>query len=867
MADCSNKRCAQPNPGQVGRCLNCNSLLVGKLVRDRYVIKEMISRGGFGATYLINDLDCFEEPRLLKELRPASGENDDETGPRKETAERLFIREAKTLLNLNHTGIPRLYAYFVQNNFSYLLQEYIPGSTLAEAVEERGKNYNEQEARELLRELAEILRFLHSQSPPIIHRDIKPQNLMRHADGRLLLIDFGAVCRAANKSTGSQTLIGSPGYAPPEQIIGQPVPQSDLYAAGVTAVRLLTGIHPTQLTNKRNEKMEWEQHSHVSTPFRDLINELLARDPTRRLSSAEELLRWLKELSVVPPILTVGAPPPVAKPKADYTMTTTGLNLKADAPPADVNQLDIAAPDELICAPDIINALASVETIEKGSLREVPTPVILFCCYKQGVSGKLTFHQGEFSKSIHFDQGAIAFATGSSKTERLSEYLLRKGRLTPEEFESATRAVDKTGQRMGAVLLKLGIISQEELTPLIVEHISHIVYSTFDWTQGSFEFVPSAAGDEAIKMPFSTADIIFEGIRRLDNLELIKQWLGDFRRLLRTTRDPLLLYQTVTLNPREGFIVSRIDSAMSIEELLSFGGLPENETIRTVCGLLAIGMLEPADKIDEVNEEPHSTPVGNVLSQPAPLPQDFDFSTAAAFCYEVESKLHSMENSDAYGVLEIGRHASDSDIAEAYKNLARKYHPDRHSQLLNYNLSLRQDLEKIFKNVASAYDMLKTPDKRNHYNSLSRTGKFRIDEVKTIVSAQTAPQQTKSFGIVESAAVSGEEWRQRGQQFYRSGQYQNAADAFKRAIDASPNTAEYHFLFASALTHIANCFLPAETEFYRALELDPNNADYYAEFGLFYQRLNLTDRAEAMFSYCLKLAPNHAIALRSKFSH
>src|SRR5207245_902038 len=155
----------------------------------------------FGATYLVSDIDCFDEPRLLKELRPPSGSEESDEA-RKETAERLFKREAQTLLNLNHPAIPKLYAYFIYDNFSYLLQEYIPGRTLAETVEERRENFSEEEARIFLAELAEILCYLHSKEPPIIHRDIKPQNLMRHTDGRLLLIDFGAVCRAASQTKG-----------------------------------------------------------------------------------------------------------------------------------------------------------------------------------------------------------------------------------------------------------------------------------------------------------------------------------------------------------------------------------------------------------------------------------------------------------------------------------------------------------------------------------------------------------------------------------------------------------------------------------------------------------------------------------------
>jgi serine/threonine protein kinase, bacterial len=286
MAACSNPRCNKPKPGNNDRCLSCRALLADTLVRHRYRIAKTMGRGGFGTTYLSLDQDRFDEPCLLKELHPDSEEDDDGM------AERLFKREAQVLLNLRHRGIPKLHAYFAEKDYSYLVQDYIPGSTLAEEVDQRKRTYNEQEARDLLYELAEILEYLHTHSPPIIHRDVKPQNLMRHASGRLLLIDFGAVCQAAS----SQTLIGSPGYVPPEQILGRPVPQSDLYAAGATALRLLSGLHPSQLFNHRTKELEWQSHIKTSSGFADILNALVAQKVSDRLSSASELKRCLEGL-------------------------------------------------------------------------------------------------------------------------------------------------------------------------------------------------------------------------------------------------------------------------------------------------------------------------------------------------------------------------------------------------------------------------------------------------------------------------------------------------------------------------------------------------------------------------------------------
>ncbi|KAF0249404.1 MAG: Zn finger domain-containing DnaJ-class molecular chaperone [bacterium] len=879
---CSNLRCSQPTTGPSGRCLTCNSLLLGALVRNRCLVKQLVSRGGFGTTYLVEDQDCFDEPRILKELRPASprekDDSENDTANRKATAERLFKREAQTLLNLNHIGIPRLYAYFTESAYSYLLQEFIPGVNLAEAAAESGTTYSEEQARTLLREIAEILEYLHNQDPPIIHRDIKPQNLMRHSDGRLLLIDFGAVCRAANKAS-SQTLIGSPGYAPPEQAFGQPVPQSDLYAAGATIARLLTGIHPSQLTNMRTDRIEWQQHTATSEPFRQLLNRLLVRDVDLRIDSSSTILQRLKEMENTPPLPKGSRPVPIVSPLVNDPSTATIGNLASEQTQ---DTFDMGALMEsllVVSVPDILIALNQTTKIETGSLADTPIPSLLFRCYHSGLSGQLVLSYRGINKTIYFDQGTIVFASSSQREERLGEHLLNSKRISAQDLARATKIVDETGQRMGGVLLQLGIIRLEDLTPMVVEHVSHITYSVFDWTDGKYSFTEGQPVIETIKMPFSTADIIFEGIRRLDNLELIKQWLGDFTRLLCTTNDPLLLYQAVTLQPHEGYIVSRIDYAMSVEDLLSLGGLPENETLRTVCGLVGIGMLELAPKEET---QSYKAVVANVLSQPNPLPQDLDFSTVAAFCYEVEGKLASVESSDAYGVLEVSRNASDVEISEAYTNLARKFHPDRNSQLLNYNISLKTELEKIFNAVSRAYEMLKNSNTRNQTGS-SQTNSFSKNQIRNSSFSEPSSQvyargypnseQTTSFSNNSSRNSSqpnrnnnprsAQEWFEYGQSLYLEGRYVESRDALQSAIQIQPNLAEYHFYLARALSKLTGMFQSAELEFYRALELEQNNADYYAEFGLFYQRLNLKDRAEAMFSYCLSLSPNHPIALRS----
>lgn len=290
-AICSNPKCGQS--GLVGnrRCPNCQALAVGSLLRHRYLIDKMVGKGGFGTTYLVKDLDCFEEQRILKELTLSI--KDEDPLDLKDMAERLFRREAQVLLNLYHSGIPRLYAYFAEESFSYLVQDFIPGQTLSEEFKRRKTPLSEEEVMPILTSLADILDYLHSHTPPVIHRDIKPHNLMRHQDGRIMLIDFGAVCQAAASPNANHTVIGSLGYAPPEQFLGQTTIQSDLYAVGASVIYLLTGVPPRLLLSSSTDKLDKELAGKISLQLLTLLKDLVNPQVEARLPNTLTLKKRL----------------------------------------------------------------------------------------------------------------------------------------------------------------------------------------------------------------------------------------------------------------------------------------------------------------------------------------------------------------------------------------------------------------------------------------------------------------------------------------------------------------------------------------------------------------------------------------------
>jgi serine/threonine-protein kinase len=167
-------------------------------------------------------------------------------------ARELFEREARILKSLDYSGIPKYYDFFVENGKKYLAMELIHGQNLEQRISEKGAATSQQALTWAI-QACDILAYLHSLKPPLVHRDVKPANLMlRKVDNCIMLLDFGAVKEVG---TPQETRIGAQGYSAPEQSRGKPCPQSDLYAIGATLIFLLTGEAPLKYYRRLGE--EW----------------------------------------------------------------------------------------------------------------------------------------------------------------------------------------------------------------------------------------------------------------------------------------------------------------------------------------------------------------------------------------------------------------------------------------------------------------------------------------------------------------------------------------------------------------------------------------------------------------------------------
>ncbi len=275
--------------------------MLNNILRGHYKIISHLGGGGFGQTYLAEDIDLPTHPIcVVKQLKPVSKEP-----VVLEVAKRLFNQEAEVLYSLgSHDRIPRLLAHFQEGEEFYLVQEFADGEDLTHEIG-KGNRLSEASAIALLKEILEILGFIHERG--VVHRDLKPANLIRRkSDRQIVMIDFGAVKEIGGLALDSQgntnltIAIGSPGYMPIEQINGKPRLSSDIYAVGMIGIQAITGAE-TRVFAEHPETAEvmWRDQlqGNYSPQFLDILDKMVRYDFRQRYQTASEVLEAIASLS------------------------------------------------------------------------------------------------------------------------------------------------------------------------------------------------------------------------------------------------------------------------------------------------------------------------------------------------------------------------------------------------------------------------------------------------------------------------------------------------------------------------------------------------------------------------------------------
>jgi serine/threonine protein kinase len=257
----------------------------GPLLNGRWRLGPKLGAGGQGHTFVARDEKSVggEKQVAVKQVKLGDG------GWKKFD---LFERECTVLRQLSHPGIPRVLDQFEGDPGTYyLVMDKAPGATL-KAIATRAR-FTEAELRDVMTRVLDILAYLHGRRPPVIHRDVKPANLLRDADGKISLVDFGGV-RAALREEGGSTVVGTFGYMAPEQLHGEATPATDVFGLGATIVALASGTEPEKIPRNGLRMDLGRALPSMSPDLRELLEQMTDPDPAKRPRTAEEVQSLLR---------------------------------------------------------------------------------------------------------------------------------------------------------------------------------------------------------------------------------------------------------------------------------------------------------------------------------------------------------------------------------------------------------------------------------------------------------------------------------------------------------------------------------------------------------------------------------------------
>jgi curved DNA-binding protein CbpA len=508
--------------------------------------------------------------------------------------------------------------------------------------------------------------------------------------------------------------------------------------------------------------------------------------------------------------------------------------------------------------------------------------------YVNRKSGILHLTQDKTSKRIYFRKGSMIFANSDVETDRLGEFLIRQQLIDREAFERASRVMRETGNRFGRTLVELGFATPEEMEGKVVDQIQTIIYSLFSWTSGDYRFEQHESPvDEDIVLNLSTADIILEGTRRMDDMTKVRRVLGDPTRVLQTTEDPLLLYQKMsTLSQSEYFILSRVDGLSSMADILSISPIGEEQTLRCIYGLVSAGVIEPKGGASPLEEDgakaaaspppPQARPTAAApppaapaYKPPPPSPPRVEIPKPevqagkpkieppaqpsgpspeeVAVREDIIQKHASLREATLYDLLSITITANDGEVKKAYYAMAKKYHPDRHHS--PYLRDVHGLLEELFGKITDAYQMLSSPLERNRYDA-----KIRAEGPAAVVAVGGTPTSEEANEGARRRAA--EERYKEGKRHFDEMHFFDAIQCLREAVRLAPKK-NYHKLLAQALMKNPLWLREAEEQFRFALKMDQFDAECYVGLGDIYESEGMSTRALKMYEQAATYDPEN----------
>lgn len=467
-----------------------------------------------------------------------------------------------------------------------------------------------------------------------------------------------------------------------------------------------------------------------------------------------------------------------------------------------------------------------MEISQRGNLRDHSIPETLVYLNRTRATGTLSVNTPLFTKSIYLIKGDAIFASSSYEDDRLGEMLLKAGKITVEQYDKSVEMLKTTGKRQGAILVELGYLTPKELFWGVKYQVKEIIYSLFQLEDGAYEFeegdVPT---QEVITLKLSMGNLIYEGVKRIDNWTRIRKEMPDTGTVLKLSGDPMNLFQEIELSPQDRKILSLIDGKRTIKEVMDNSWLSSFEALKTLYVLWSIGILAEKRVKDE-EEETISISIEEILK---PLSEEEEVFRGKV--NDVYERLGTLSKSELLGIDET---AASGTIKKNYYRLAKEFHPDRCYN--SSDASMKDKLTTIFDAITQAYNTLKDDTQREEYSR----SPDRVEQKEEDRRPEPAEDQFN-----------------RGVEEFKKGNFWGAIDMFKWSTQINPKKALYWSYMSLALSKVPNRLKEAEEALLEAVKLEPFNSEHHVNLGLIYLKAGLKKRAKAQFGKALKFDPGN----------
>jgi Domain of unknown function (DUF4388) len=448
-------------------------------------------------------------------------------------------------------------------------------------------------------------------------------------------------------------------------------------------------------------------------------------------------------------------------------------------------------------------------------------------------SGILVVSRDEVSKGIYLRAGAVVFASSTVVEDRLSEALIRLGRVSRSDFAAAYQAAQ--GQRVGQALVGAGLVTPEELGPLVAHQVEQIVLSLFAWTSGQTRFHKTADPIPAeLAVDLSTLRLLFEGARRFPDVRRREAALGSPNRRLRVASRRPFDYEPL-LSPPETSVLEDAREGWRVADMLG-RSFPRDELVRAVYALLVGGVLEkpsrePSDVFDV------DTGTFRLALAAAPPAPPTDPREQVLHLYE------SLPRATHYEILGVGPAAGEVEIDAAHARLILEQ--ERSWEELARDPQLAPTLAALRQRRREAYHVLSDAGRRAEYDRA--IGGLEPGRPRLV----TLEDRREAMRLAEEAATAME-----------AGKLERAITLLLEGAMKNPQDRSCRRLLALAMSQHTALFRAAERHFLAALEFDPTDIELRYAFGLYYKKAGLPGRAAAHLRAVLEADPRHERARR-----